>query len=415
MINEASIHAVERAGIGEGFVRPLYDSYSFSRIPATIFDLFSGHSSKDALPRDTIVSGAFDTVVLILLDGFGWRFFERYVDDFPFLQAFVNDGIVSKITSQFPSTTAAHVTCIHTGQNVGASGVYEWFYYEPSLDRMISPLLGSFAGDKEIDTLKKAGIDTASLYPQHTIYESLRQSGVSSFFIQRENIAHSSYSQAMSKGAAVVPYSTLQNGLDKIHELAKGDEKRYLFFYISDIDDKGHRFGIASSEFEQTAKQILHELESLLAIPNAALVMIADHGMIEVHPKETYYLNEKLPSLLPLLKRNAQGQILAPAGSCRDFFLHVQDQHLRKAEAILQEALGDKAWVVKTQELIDKKFFGENPPTSRFLSRVGTLVILPKGEESVWWYEKGRFEQNSYGMHGGLSRAEMESIFLFRG
>jgi len=41
---------------------------------------------------------------------------------------------------------------------------------------------------------------------------------------------------------------------------------------------------------------------------------------------------------------------------------------------------------------------------------VGNLVILSYRYESVWWYEKGKFEQNFYGHHGGLTPQEMETI-----
>jgi hypothetical protein len=46
------------------------------------------------------------------------------------------------------------------------------------------------------------------------------------------------------------------------------------------------------------------------------------------------------------------------------------------------------------------------------MGRVGNLVILPYAHETVWWYQKGRFEQNFYGSHGGLSREEMETLLL---
>ena len=45
-------------------------------------------------------------------------------------------------------------------------------------------------------------------------------------------------------------------------------------------------------------------------------------------------------------------------------------------------------------------------------SRIGNLVILPYYGESVWWYEKNRFEQNMLGHHGGLTRQEMEIPLL---
>ena len=97
--------------------------------------------------------------MLILLDGFGWRFFEKVVEAYPALRRFAAADGVAKLTAQFPSTTAAHITCLHTGLEVGQSGVYEWQYYEPQLDAIITPLLFSYAGTKERDQLKATGID----------------------------------------------------------------------------------------------------------------------------------------------------------------------------------------------------------------------------------------------------------------
>ncbi len=39
---------------------------------------------------------------------------------------------------------------------------------------------------------------------------------------------------------------------------------------------------------------------------------------------------------------------------------------------------------------------------------MGNLVILAYKGESVWWYQKNRFEQKFYGHHGGLTKEEME-------
>ena len=111
------------------FLRPSYDVRCFTAIPASIGPLF-GAPGTALLPAEFLPGRpkTFRSVVLILLDGFGWRFFEKVADDYPALRRFIAAEGAIKLTSQFPSTTAAHVTCLHTGLEVGQSGVYEWQY-----------------------------------------------------------------------------------------------------------------------------------------------------------------------------------------------------------------------------------------------------------------------------------------------
>ena len=154
MINLTSLEKVEAALFSKQFRKPLYDSYCFSNIPGTIERLLCGDTHLKTLPSD-VLSGfqePYDKVILFFVDAFGWRFFNQYKDKYPFIQRVIKEGTASKITSQFPSTTAAHVTTIHTGQRVDESGVFEWFYYEPKVDAVVSPLLFSFAGKKIWDT-----------------------------------------------------------------------------------------------------------------------------------------------------------------------------------------------------------------------------------------------------------------------
>ena len=61
-----------------------------------------------------------DRVALVYFDAFGWRFFERHGE-----HALFRNAEAEKWESQFPSTTTAHTTTIHTGLPVGEHGLYE--------------------------------------------------------------------------------------------------------------------------------------------------------------------------------------------------------------------------------------------------------------------------------------------------
>ena len=420
MLNNFSIDAVNRSTFRETLRKPLYESYCFSKIPDTIKKLL-GIKSLNPLPGDCIKKNeVYDDVILFFIDGFGWVFLEKNQESQPFLQRIIEKGIVSKITSQFPSTTACHVTTMNTGLPVSETGIYEWFYYEPKLDDVIVPFLFSFAGDKNSGSIEKTGIPPEEIYPFATFYEDLEKQGVESYVLEDEHIVDSIYSKTLLRGAKSISFRNLEDALQKLSNLLlePSSKKRYFYIYIEDIDSAGHRNGTYSSEFQNSINYVFTHLESwVLRIQNklqrkTAYLLTADHGMIDIDPKTTVYLNEEFPKCKEFIQKNRQGKLLAPAGSSRDFFLHVQPELLTKAKSELQEFLGDKAIVCETKELLDNSVFGVTP-SLRLLERLGNLVLLPKDHNSIWWHEKNRFAQHFYAMHGGLSKQEMETIFLF--
>jgi predicted AlkP superfamily pyrophosphatase or phosphodiesterase len=420
MINAESLQAIEQARMNEHFVRPRYDGYGFARIPQTIRRCLVGDTAPgvDFGPRADL-DQEYDAVILLLVDAFGWRFFEQYCAGAPFLRRFADDGLVCKLTSQFPSTTAAHVTTIHTGMPVGRSGVYEWFYYEPLLDALIAPLLYSFAGEGRRNTLARTQIGPTSLYPTRTLYQELRRHGVDSVVVQHQAYASSPYSKVVTDGAQVVPYRTLPEALVNLASLLeRRRERTYYFLYVDSVDAIGHHYGPESPQIAAEIEVFLATVELVLhrqlarANGRALLLMTADHGQVAIDPATTIYLNREIPELTAYLRANRSGQILAPAGSARDMFLYVKSQYLDEARALLERKLAGRAEVYPVQDLVAQGFFGAEPPSHEFLGRVGDLVILPYAGESVWWYEKDVFEQRFYGSHGGLTPAEMETILL---
>ena len=422
MWNSRSIETVDRSHFSSCFRKPLYKSYCFSKVPATVESFFTSNFSR-ALPKDCVgdISEPFDSVILFLLDGFGWRFFEECSHDYPFLRRFVDEGVVSKITSQFPSTTAAHITSVSTAQEVGKHSIYEWFCYEPSVDRIIAPLLYSIAGDKTLGNLEKLGVKPENIYPKSTFYMQLKKQGIDSFVIQPESIINSAYSKSVTKGAHPLAYVDFEQGLKTLCEGVneKGGAPSYFFVYFSDIDSCGHRCGVDSKEFKEVIKSCMQSLEKFFyqqvsrGKRKIACLLTADHGMISVDPRTTVYVNKEIPELLDLIESNSEGRKLVPAGSCRDLFLHIKKGKLSAAEQLLKTHLSSIAEVYQSSELIKNGFFGSKSPSLRFREKIADLVVLPFENQSVWWYEKGKFEQHFYASHGGLSPAEMEIPFLF--
>ena len=422
MLNTASVKAVNSSRFSQRFIRPCYDSYCFSNFPSTIQFLLTGNG-QSALPLDVFgdLPTRYDNVVFFFIDAFGWRFFEKYAEKYEVLQTFMKEGVVSKLTSQFPSTTAAHVTCIHTGLNVGQSGVYEWNYYEPLVHDIISPLLFSYSADKYTrDTVKQSGITPTAFFPQKTFYQTLQEQGIDSHIMQYQAYTPSTYSDIVFRGATVHPYRVLADALHSLTELLTTAHQRpnYYFLYFDRIDATCHNHGPSSKQMDEAVDNCFMTINELFLkqtrhkTGKTLFMLTADHGQVEVSPYNVYYLNQQMPIINRYLKTNSRGLVLAPAGSARDMFLHIKEEYVTTALTELKQRLQNRAEVYLTEDLIAQHFFGMEKPSRTFLDRVGNIVILPYKRETVWWYEEDKFSMHFQGHHGGLTPEEMEIPLL---
>lgn len=406
--------------LAPAFVKPTYDGRCFPAVPASIAGLLGRGPIALAPEALAGLPDRYRAVVLILADGFGWRFFERYAD-YPALRRFTDHGTATKITAQFPSTTAAHITSLHFGGEVGQHGLYEWQYYEPQLDALVVPLLFSWAGTKQRDQLKAANVDPARLYPPRTLYHDLAAAGIRSTIFSHREYTPSTYSDAAYRGAAgVTGCLTLSEALVNLRTAVdQAAAPAYFAFYYDRLDAIAHEYGPNSPQLDAEFDAFLTVLERQLLARlggrgDVLALLLADHGEVETDPAATVYLNTNpaFAGIERFLKRNRRGELLVAAGSPRDFFLYVHDEMLDEARAFLARRLAGRADVALTADLVAAGYFGGRPPDAAFLARAGNLVILPYRGETVWWYEKERFEQQFYGHHGGLTPQEMEIPLL---
>jgi hypothetical protein len=415
MLNARSIEQVGAARLSDRLARPLYEGYAFAQIPATVERLLTG--APGGLPDEALqgMPARPHAVLIVLVDAFGWAFVERHAEH-PMLRRFAERGTVSKLSSQFPSTTAAHITTLHTGMPVSATGIYEWFMYEPSIGELIAPLLFSPAGDSGPGHLLESGVNPVAVFPWQTTAQRLAAAGVRAHVVQPSHITGSAYGSAVLRGAEQHGYHRLEEAFAICTKLLRSEQPSYVLAYFPEFDAVAHEHGPLSMRADLQARAHLAALHEALPALTAAsagdtvLILTADHGQVTIDPAETLYVNLLVAELDGMLALSAAGKPLAPAGSARDLFLHVQPDRVAEAVTRLQHMLGDRAEVRLTDALLNDGVFGP-PPDEALRARVGNVVILPGAGESVWWYEAGRFIQRFRGHHGGLEPDELHVPF----
>ena len=138
-----------------------------------------------------LFSGPPKDIILIVLDGFGWASLERFERRYKFLQRLKTDGILSQLTSLFPSTTTGCISSLHFGMMPAKTGLYEWNILEPSINRLISPLPYSLSFEHERESLyKKSRLNPDDYFPTTSFYQRLKDHGIKTNIFQTKITLH---------------------------------------------------------------------------------------------------------------------------------------------------------------------------------------------------------------------------------
>lgn len=397
MLQSAVERRLREAQTDDGYLFPDYDRFCFANVPHTIASVL-GVDTGRTLPASVFegVRTGVDTVVVVVVDGFGLDSWRRDCERFGLLDRLTDRGTVTPLTSIYPSETAAAMTTFETGDLPCEHGRIGWNVYEPATDRSFLSLSGEV----------KCGDETGARTPEASdgveyLYPTLADEGVDCHRVQpfeqpAEAVTQHTYDDLDGVGARLARIAQ------------RSDGPAYVYAYVPHLDHVSHEVGTESDAFRQVLGDVLAELSTLVEEPDSTvasktlLVVTADHGHVDTVPEDNVDLSER-PAVMENLVRHADGTPVRMVGSPRNVHLHLRDGEI----AATCDALGDlDARTFTRSEALERQLFGDTTPSERFERRCGDVVVTHR-DVGIWFGDVEPEELDPVGMHGGLHPEEM--------
>ncbi len=331
-------------------------------------------------------------VVLLVLDGLGHDYLVGRSG------SVLHQHLALQLTSVFPSTTATAVTTYLTGDAPRQHAVTGWFMFFKELGAVMAVLRGSprFGGSG----LRNSGVDTKRLFNHVPVFERM---GIPSYVVSSREIADSDFNASHQGSACVRTYDSLAQMFREVEKLiAAGPSPKFIYCYWPGLDHTGHLYGIESDQ----ARRHFGEIDAAFArfLDNAAgsdtaILVTADHGMIDVSPEHYIELADH-----PLLEKTLA---LPLCGEPRVAYCYVRPRFREAFEKYVENELGEYLASWPSEELVEKGYFGPGESHPRLLERIGDYTLIMKDRFVIkdWLPDETRYVQ--VGVHGGVSDAEM--------
>lgn len=385
---EWSVARADRCVVGEGKgkglhvspepVLPDYEGACNANLVPALLE--PGDTPPSWLPAEVVEA---NQVVLLVLDGLGWKQFEARRRGAPTLAALR----AVPITTVAPTTTATALTSITTGTPPGEHGVVG--YRMAVGDDVLNVLRWITARGDARETIKPESIQRHAAFCGHRPP-----------VVTRAEFSTTGFTRAHLAGARLAGYRMPSTLAIEVNRLLRAGEP-FVYAYYDGIDKVGHEYGLGEhydAELFATDKMVDY-LVSILP-RDAALVVTSDHGMVDVGD-----VSPPAPEVMSMVRRQS--------GEARFRWLHAVPGAQEELLDAATQHHSDVAWVRSREEIILKGWFGP---------RVSDAAAARLGDVALVTHAPVAFDDPNdtgpfilKGRHGALTEEEMMvPLFTYR-
>jgi predicted AlkP superfamily pyrophosphatase or phosphodiesterase len=322
-----------------------------------------------------------DRVVLLVIDGLGWEQMQTRRHLMPTLSSM--DG--GPILSVLPTTTATALTSLTTGLTPGEHGVVGYRVHVHG--EVLNVLRWTTA----------AG-DARQTIPAQKVQSSLPFLGHRPPVITRAEFARSGFTHAHLDGVRFNGYRMASSLVTEISRLTRSSEP-FVYAYYDGVDKVSHEYGLGAhydAEVAAVDRLVGDVLEA--AAPGTAVVVVSDHGQVEVG-------DNVVPIAFEVI-----AHVSLQSGEGRFRWLHARPGRASLLVEASIEAHGDTAWVRTRDQVVDEGWFGTYV-SAEALARLGDVALVARADVAfIEPTDTGPFDL--IGRHGSATAAEIRVPLL---
>ncbi|MFP4112294.1 MAG: alkaline phosphatase family protein [Candidatus Woesearchaeota archaeon] len=344
-----------------------------------------------------------DNVILFVMDGLGYK----SLTGFPDLE--MNKYVKGKMTSVFPSTTAACLTTFASGLPPQQSAVTSWFMNIKELGMIVKIL--PFSSRAEDQALSKEGIEIGGIIPVRSLSPKIEKKDTKCYKIVPRPLVIGDYNRLMGGKSDIIGYRSYAGLLKSLKKIIKTREnksskekkkKKFIYCYSPLFDSACHHYGTKSDEARLEALKLddlFKKISKTLEGTNSLLLCTADHGLIDSPPEKRINLNEH--------EEFYDCLTIPMCGEPRAAFLYVRASKEKKFLDYYRKNLKDK-FILKTGEkMIKENYFGLFEPDKKLFERIGDYILIARDNYMIKDFLINDNFDFHIANHGGLSKEEM--------
>ena len=345
----------------------------------------------------------FDRVLLVILDGFGYRkarsLFEAYPD--LALRSLGETGSLVPLTSVFPSSTVSALVSISTGLTPLEHGMIGYRLYLRETAAITNMIRFSMHGGGASDSALKAGLTLDSLFPGQTFHQRMTAQGVAAHTVLPQHIAASGLSSALYRGSTS---SHPAAGLSDIlvtarHLLNHAEGKTFVSVYWPGLDAVAHGRGPDTDAYVAELRAVDDAIRRELVgrVENTLLVFTSDHGFVPMRSGDYLQLQDR-PEI-------DQAMLLPPVGEPRASYFFARSDARDRLATALGGVATDGLILLSPEEMLAEGLLGTGSAHPEIKNRIGALIAVSTGQAGIFHaYPDASMLR---GMHGGLTEDEM--------